>query len=232
MKSIFRSFLVALVALIGAATASEAWAAKNKFSIAKVYFEYNASANDLGVHVSLDGEDWTTLTIVNPDGLTLFDVEATGPYQDLGLTELFFEGAEPSLDDVPLGVLLALFPQGQYTLSGETVDEEAIESKAALSHAIPAGPEVSAVVGANHSLVISWDPVTGPPEDFPAKPIKIVAYQVIVGAFQVTVPDTVLSVTVSPEFVATLGSGEHLFEVLAIEAGNNQSITEGSFELP
>jgi len=36
-------------------------------------------------------------------------------------------------------------------------------------------------------------------------------------------------VTVSPEFVASLGHGEQLFEVLAIEAGGNQTITEGSF---
>jgi hypothetical protein len=55
---------------------------------------------------------------------------------------------------------------------------------------------------------------------------------VIVDAFQVTVPDTVTSVTVSPEFVASLPSGEVLFEVLAIDETGNQSITESKFVKP
>ena len=74
--------------------------------------------------------------------------------------------------------------------------------------------------------------MTAPPPGFPAEPIHIVGYQVIVGAFQVTVPATTLSVTVPPEFVASLASGPQPFEVLAIEAGGNQTITEGSFTKP
>jgi len=74
--------------------------------------------------------------------------------------------------------------------------------------------------------------VTGPPPGFPNEPITIVGYQVIVGTFQVTVPATQLSVTVSPEFVVSLPSGPNAFEVLAIEAGGNQTITEGSFTKP
>ena len=103
-------FLVAIVALIVGAAGPEAWAAKKKLSITKIYFEFNSSANDLGVHVFLDGEDWKTLRIVNPEGTTIFEVEGTGAYANLGLTELFFEGAEPNLADVPLEELLARFP--------------------------------------------------------------------------------------------------------------------------
>ena len=90
-----------------------------------------------------------------------------------------------------------------------------------------------AVLNGN-SLVISWNPVTGPPDGFPDLPITIVGYQVIVGSFQVTIPaaTTPLQVTVPPEFVASLPGGENLFEVLAIEAGGNQTITEGSFTKP
>jgi hypothetical protein len=67
-------------------------------------------------------------------------------------------------------------------------------------------------------------------------PVKIVGYQVIVERadndrlgtairiFDVKLPN-VTEVTVPPEF---LESGkEYKFEVLAIEAGGNQSITEG-----
>jgi hypothetical protein len=221
--------LVAMVALIVGLTGPEAWAAKKKLSISRVYFEFNSTANDLGVHVSLDGEDWKELAIVNPNELTIFEVEGKGPYADLGMTELFFEGAEPNLADVPLGDLLAMFPEGAYRFSGRTVEGDPISGTGTLTHAIPAGPTVSASLGSGNSLMISWSAVTSPPPGFPAKPINIVGYQVIVGTFQVTVPATTFSVTVSPEFVASLPSGANPFEVLAIEAGGNQTITEGSF---
>ncbi|HSB62045.1 MAG TPA: hypothetical protein VLI67_10015 [Vicinamibacteria bacterium] len=232
-------FLVATVALIVGATGPDAWAATKKLAISRIYFEYNASANDLGVHVFLDGEDWRTLRIVNPAGTTIFTVEGKGPYAQLGLTELFFEGAEPTLgdgpDEVPLEDLLAKFPKGKYKFSGKTVEGNDITGTGTLSHAIPAGPSLHlpvSVVGGD-TLIISWDEVTGRPnDDFPDEPINILGYQVIVGTFQVTVPATTTSVTVTPEFVGSLPSGTHAFEVLAIEASGNQSISEGSFTKP
>jgi len=227
--------LVAVVALILGATSPPAWAKKRvvSFSIAKVFFEYNSTPNDLGVHVFLDGEDWKELRIVNPNGRTIFEVEGHGPYRDFGMTELFFEGAEPNLADVPLEELLARFPAGDYKLIGRTVDGSRIVATATLTHAIPAGPSnLAAALTPPNTLVISWDAVTAPPPGFPAEPIHIVGYQVIVGTFQVTVPATTLNVTVSPEFVSSLASGQQPFEVLAIEAGGNQTITEGSFTKP
>lgn len=211
----------------------------SELSVKKIYFEYNSSASelgDLGVHVFLDGEDWKEIKIINPRGRTIFEVEGSGPYEELGMTELFFEGAEPDLADVPLQELLDRFPAGTYRFKGETVDEEIIADRATLSHAIPAGPgNVAAQIGPGNALVISWDRVTMPPPGFPAEPIDVVAYQVIVSAFQVTIPATAAarqSLTVSPEFVATLASGIQPFEVLAIEAGGNQTITEGEFIMP
>ncbi|MEO6487261.1 MAG: hypothetical protein ABIO78_04860 [Thermoanaerobaculia bacterium] len=115
-----------------------------EFSIARIYIEYNASGNDLGYHVSLDGEDWRSLKIVNPDRKTLFEVAGKGAYKELGMTELFFEGAEPSLADFPLKDLLALFPEGKYQFIGTTVDSERLARTATLSHAVPDGPLVSA----------------------------------------------------------------------------------------
>lgn len=202
------------------------------FEITKVYFEYNSTANDLGVHVFLDAEDWKTLKIVNPRGRTIFNVLGRGGYRQLGMTELFFEGAEPSLDEFPLDELLALFPEGEYEFEGTTVDGAELEGTATFTHAVPDGPSVSAVVGPDNALIIGWEPVTGPAEILPDEEIEIVGYQVIVGEFQVTLPGTATGVTVPPEYVASLGSGEHAFEVLAIEAGGNQTITEGFFTIP
>jgi hypothetical protein len=214
---------------------------ETSFEEARILIEYNSSDNDLGFHVFLDGEDWKTLKIVNPNRRTIFNVQGKGPYKDLGMTELFFEGAEPSLFEVPLEELLALFPTGEYEFAGRTIDGEEIEGEFTLTHAVPAGPDVSDsddTVGQGNTLTIRWDPVTEVATDpaggiFPDVPIIVVAYQVIVGSFEVTLPATdppsPMSVTVPPEFVASLEPGTHEFEVLAIEEGGNQTITSGSF---
>ena len=199
------------------------------FSFARIYWEYNSSANDLGVHVTLDGEDWKRLEIEKPNQEVIFKVRGLGPYQEFGMTELFFEGAEPSLDDVPLDELLAKFPAGLYEFSGITADGQEIESDAKFSHAIPDGPDVFADQGGNDFLRIRWTEVDSPPFGFPNERIDIVGYQVIVESFQVTVPPDVFAVTVPPEFVATLAHGEHQYEVLAIEKSANQTLTEGYF---
>ena len=197
---------------------------------ARIFFEYNATDNDLGVHVFLDGEDWKKIKISTPNGKKIFEVQGKGPYAELGMTELFFEGAEPSLDDVPLQELLSSFPEGEYEFEGRTVDGQDIEGESELSHAVPNAPPAMAVLGANNSLVISWTAPTGTPPGFPDRRIEIVGYEVIVDdEFEVTVPASVTSLTVSPEFVATLGSGEHEFEVLAMDKSGNKSITEDEF---
>jgi hypothetical protein len=227
--------LLGMVAAAAIATVRDGGAAPKPevpFEIAKIYWEYNASAHDLGVHVFLDAEDWRELRIVNPLERGLFFVRGRGPYRMLGMTELFFEGAEPALDDVPLDELLAMFPEGEYDFEGLTVDGAHLDGDAMLSHAIPAGPAVSSQVGPGDLLRISWTQVTSTPPGFPVRPITIAAYQVIVESFQVNVPSMTTSVTVPPEFVASLAPGEHQFEVLAIEANNNQTLTEGTFVVP
>jgi hypothetical protein len=238
--------LVMLIALATGTLAPSSWAGQEgqavvEFDEARIFIEYNSSDNDLGFHVFLDGEDWTKLRIVNPNGQTIFKVEGKAGYKDLGLTELFFEGAEPSLFDFPLADLLALFPEGEYDFKGMTADGDKIEGESMLTHAVPAGPDVSDsddMVSPGNVLTIRWSPVTEEATDpaggiFPDVPILVVAYQVIVGSFEVTLPATdppaPMSVTVPPEFVASLEPGKHEFEVLAIEIGGNQTITSGTF---
>jgi hypothetical protein len=225
----FRHVLTALTLGVVALTLGPgSWAAP--FKEARIYIEFNASANDLGYHVSLDAEDWKTLKIVNPAGVTIFEVEGKAAYKDLGMTELFFEGAEPSLDDFPLENLLALFPEGSYRFIGVTVDGSRLTSRPTLSHAVPEGPAVHADVD-DDAVTIGWEAVTEGPEGFPERAIHIVGYQVIVGSFQVTLPASSTEVTLPEEFVESLGRGTHAFEVLAIDVTGNQSITEGTFEV-
>jgi len=196
---------------------------------AHIFFEYNSTDNDLGVHVFLDGEDWKKMKITKPNGHSIFEVKGKGAFGQMGLTELRFEGAEPVLTEFPLEELLQRFPEGTYEFEGRTVDGADIDGEGELSHAIPAGPVVNAQVGAGNFLRISWNPVVGNPPGFPVRPLTIVGYEVIVENFDVTLPGTATNVTVSPEFVATLGSGPHKYEVLAIESGGNKTITEATF---
>jgi hypothetical protein len=204
---------------------------QTNFEEARIYIEYNESANDLGFHIALDGEDWTDLKIVDPTGTKIFDVSGSGGYKRLGLTELFFEGAEPTLSEFPLDDLLELFPEGEYRFVGKTVDNEKIEGTAILSHNVPAGPIVSTrpVICAGNTIEISWQPVTESAAILPGRSIRVIGYQIIVGLFQVTVPASVTSVTVPQEYYQALPSGAQDFEVLSIDERGSQTITEGFF---
>lgn len=218
---LFKVFLLVAVAL-----AVPLWAAE--FEQARIFIEYNSTDNDLGFHVFLDGEDWKTLKIVNPAGRTIMEVNGRGAFRDLGLTELFFEGAEPSLDDVPLEELLALFPEGNYQFSGTTVDGEQLNSTAELTYAVPDGPVVFSRVD-DDKVVIGWQRVTGPADILPDEEVEIAGYQVIVGSFQVTLPASARRVTLPREYVGSLEPGVQDFEVLAIEEGGNQTISSSTF---
>lgn len=204
-----------------------------QFEEARLYIEYNSTDNDLGFHVFLDAEDWKSVKIVNPDGVTIVEVNGKGPYgkPNLGLSELFFEGAEPTLDDFPLDDLLALFPEGKYKFIGVTADGVRLMSTSTFTHAVPAGPSVSSEVNGD-TIIIRWQPVISPPSGFPNEKIDVVGYQIIVEPFQVTLPASSTEVTLPREFAQTLKAGQHGFEVLAIDASGNQTITAGSFVTP
>lgn len=225
-RTLVSKCLVAVLAALGALAPATA----APFSFARIYIEYNASANDLGFHVTMDGPNWKTLNIVNPRGVKVWEVIGRAGYAELGMTELFFEGAEPNLDEFPLAQLLAKFPEGAYKFNGIAIGGTQLKSVAMLSHAVPDGPEVAADVNGDE-VVIRWQPVTHPPEGFPNKQIDIVGYQVIVETFQVTLPASTTEVELPDEFVESLPRGEIPFEVLAIDRSGNQTLTEGTFEL-
>src|SRR5262245_5622560 len=229
MKRLTRLMQVLLSGVAGLALSAPAKAAP--FEAARIFIEYNSTDNDLGFHVFLDAEEWKSIKIVNPAGATIFAVAGKGPYgrPRLGLSELSFEGAEPSLDDFPLADLLALFPEGEYEFNGVTADGTQLTGTSIFSHAVPDGPSVSSEVD-HDTIIIRWLPVTGPPPGFPNEKIEIVGYQVIVEPFQVTLPASSTEVTLPREFAETLEPGRHGFEVLAIDASGNQTITESSFD--
>ena len=92
----------------------------------------------------------------DPGGRKFVEFLARGRMQELGLTELFFESAEPSPREV-----LALFPPGEYRFAGTTIDDERLMGTASLSHNLPPAPVFSPSNGerlARNDVVIRWRP--------------------------------------------------------------------------
>ena len=87
--------------------------------------------------VSVVAPGWKKAVICRPDGNKLVEFEASGSTEIYGLSELFFEGAEPPLAEQSLDEVLPRFPEGEYIIVGETVEGEALMSTATFTHDSP-----------------------------------------------------------------------------------------------
>jgi hypothetical protein len=212
------------------------------FSRVNIRIEYNATDEDVGVQVLLDGEPWKRVRMFNPRERILLDIVSQGSLRQQGLTELFFESSEPSLAEVTLEQFLRRFPAGEYEFEGLTLEGVELEGEARLTHAIPAGAEIVSPVSPTDdpplvdpgNALFEWIPVT---ETIAGDPVEIVGYQLIVEqpeplrVLSLDLPATVTSVVVPPEFFL-LPDTLHKFEVLAIERSGNQTIISGEFVTP
>lgn len=86
--------VVAISVCFGIATT---WAEEGEstFEVAEIYFELNNTDGDLGIHSLVDGEPWKRLQIEDPRERQLLNIFVQGRLRKQGLTELFFESAEP-----------------------------------------------------------------------------------------------------------------------------------------
>ena len=80
------------------------------FSDARIRIEVNATDQDSGLHVLLDAEGWRWVKIYDPRGRLVFYVMGGGGVRKTGLTELFFESAEPGFDELPLVLRVPSLP--------------------------------------------------------------------------------------------------------------------------
>lgn len=111
------------------------------FEEAHIFFELNDTDGDLGIHGLIDGEDWRKLEIEMPQGREMLDVKVKSQLRLQGLTEFFFESAEPTFDELSPDEFFARFPEGIYEVSGETLEGEELESETELTHVMPAPPQ-------------------------------------------------------------------------------------------
>jgi hypothetical protein len=195
--------------------------------------EINDTDGDSGFQIFLDAEagyEW--LKVFDPKGTEVFHVSGGGSVGKTGLTELYFESAEPGFEDLPLEDFLKRFPEGVYTALGKGLDGSKLVGEDTLTHAIPEGPQLlspedGSVQDPAHTRVV-WEPVPDP------KGSSIVAYQAIVEQEQpvlrvldVTLPPTADSLSVPPEYLQP--GIDYKFEVLAIEESGNQTLNEATF---
>ena len=131
-------FTMAVVALVFGLAAPEAWAIQ--LADTAIRIEINDTDGDAGIQMFVDGEGWDILRAYDPNGRPVLNIRGMGSVGQQGLTELFFESAEPSFEEQSLEELLELFPEGWYRFVGLTTEGKMLRGKARLTHALPAAP--------------------------------------------------------------------------------------------
>ncbi len=195
--------------------------AQEPFADLAMFFEFNATDNDLGVQVFLDAEGWDLVSAKAPDQRSILQFMARNQLGSLGITELRFESAEPS----PAGVL-ARFPAGPYAFRGRTVERGMqLVGVAYLSHDLPPAPVVTPDGDEDvdpDDTVIRWNPIPG-----------LAGYEVIVSnedngrSMTVEMGPDATSLRVPAEFMEA--GAEYKAEVLSIYPNGNKTITEVTF---
>ena len=215
-----------------------------RFAEAALFFELNDTAGDLGIHAAIDGEPWTDLVIRSPgsgsDGRVL-EIVSRGMLGVQGLTQLSFESAEPSFDELRPGDFFRRFPEGQYEIVANGLEGGRISGTASLSHVIAAAPKNVRVNGARAAdscddslptvlspVTVDWDAVTeSHPEIGRRGAITVDRYQLFVENETVKIsvdlgPD--VTEFEIPEAVTRFGR-QFKFEIIVrTDAGNNTAI--------
>jgi hypothetical protein len=200
---------------------------------ATLIIEVNGTDGDAGLQFFLDGQPWRSMTISDPKGRTVLDIDAEGRLENWGLTELFSESNEPPFDQVPLSEFKARFPEGIYRFAGETIEGKRVVGSARLSHDMPDGPTITAPAADGtvdrKGVVARWNAPPEPPG------IDIAGYRVIVTredplrAYQVELPASARRVPVPAAFLER--GTEYELEIQAIEESGNWTFSTQMFSV-
>ncbi len=227
------------------------------FKATSIIFE--TTEDDIELQAFVDGNAWKALKIEAPQGRKIFDLMTQKKLGRQGLSELHFASEPDHFPEDALApsdeanevvkAYFRKFPAGDYEVEGKTVDGNELESDAILTHVLPALPEIVNPVSMTDepplvdpfNLVIEWNPVTT--QFHNNDPVEIIEYQVILDQVEpqrtipwidgtarrglINVPGNVTRLTVPPEYL--LPDTLYDFEVLAIEASGNTTISVGEF---
>ena len=219
-----------------------------RFAEAELFVELNHTDGDLGLHASIDGGPWTRLEIEDPGERTLLNLSSRGALRRQGMTQLFFESAEPSFDELAPEAFFRRFPQGRYEIEGVAHDGTEIESTAYLSHVLAAPPGNVRVSGApaaescdattlpqvSPPVLIDWDPVTtSHPQVGRRGRVRIERYQFFVERdnvkLSIDLPPNISEFEIPPD-ITRLGR-EFKFEIIARTSAGNNTAIESCFRM-
>lgn len=250
--------MAVLIGLILVASAPASWARYEtvEFDEAFIFFELNNTDGDLGIHAKIDGDAWKRLEIRDHRDRRMLNILVNGRLRKQGLTELFFESAEPTFDELSPEEFFERFPEGEYTIRGRSLEKERLRATVEISHVMPA-PAMAYVndepaaedcdaedlpeFEEGETITISWDPVTTSHPDLGAYgDVDIHNYEVVVEiddtpwkTSAILSPDTT-SFVVPIQLLEMLefdneGEAEVKFEVLARATTYNQTAIESCF---
>lgn len=230
----------------GEVTCEDVGSDQRNLEEAKLYFEYQSTDNDTGIHGMFDASGWSELCIFTPDGTPFLAVKPQGPLGEHHMSGFFFESSEPPADEVPQSEVLARFPEGEYDVVGKAFDGASYVGTAWVTHDIPRPPVITSPTEGEvvdpASVVVTWEEVT---DTIDGDPVTITGYEVIVTnedkdgddphgmshpVMSAHVIPSVTSLTVPPEFFEP--AAEYELELIAIEESGNQTITVVFFDTP
>ncbi|MDH3280190.1 MAG: hypothetical protein OEQ18_03560 [Gammaproteobacteria bacterium] len=253
MKKHTRALTVISAAAVGLTLGSTtAWSeggAEPELELAtlKFFIEFNETDEDIGVQAVLGGEPYKRLVARDPNGSRILQLHPRRSLRRQGLSDFFFESAEPALSEFSMARFLRRFPEGVYEFETITLDDVEQDGDATFTHIIPAGPAIvsptdgATGIDSGSPLSIVWQPVTtttslNPPQLACATDgstaCTIVAYQVIVTkdaegerlrVYSVDMPPDATSATVPTDFMEP--GVEYELEILAVEESDNQTIS-------
>jgi hypothetical protein len=208
------AILAAVITLVLGFAAPKIWAGDyhhhrkpglENFEETHIFFELNNTDGDLGIHGKVDGGPWKKIWLQDSTGRKLMKVTARGRLRRQGVTELFFESAEPTFDDLPPADFFDRFPEGIYKAFGISEDGNLLVGRSRVTHVMPAPPEPTVndkpmadqcddeepgydATEVTTPVTIAWSPVTmsHPAADGggagvqPPVPVEIVNYEVVV----------------------------------------------------
>ena len=215
------------------------------FAVAGLFFELNDTDHDLGIHAEVDGGTWTSLDVKGPLH-PLLSIVSNGRLRSQGLTQLAFESAEPSFEELHPNHFFRRFPEGVYEISGRAQDGGNFKNRVRLSHVMAAPPnarvsDLEAADGCETALplvispvLIEWDRVTrSHPRVGKEGPVRISRYQFFVeqGATKLSIdlPPTVTAFEI-PRSITDVG-GVFKFEIIARTSTGNNTAIESCFEV-
>lgn len=179
-------------------------------------------------------------------------VNLRGRLRRQGLTELFFESAEPNFSDQSPEAFFARFPEGEYEIEGRTLEGEELESTDTFSHVMPAPAgnvtvngtpaaancDVDPLPTASAPITIAWtvSPTSHPSVGTTGAPIDIVKTQLVLAEEEdeeifgsIDLPGDATSYEFSEDLTDLAETWK--YEILLVSDTGNRTAVESCFEL-